>query len=90
MITSVLLAFAVALFLQLLSLMSKRFRSIISLVISFSIICIYFFTDKSQIDFPLEMDFSTWLLLVMLSDNLLNLLIDKPNEKLKESENMKK
>lgn len=90
MISSIAYAFGFALFIQIFSSVSRYLGMFVCSIMSITVICIYLFTDKCFTPSSLEIDFGVWVLFVILFNNILTILTDKLNEKLKESENMKK
>lgn len=77
MVSDIIIAFLVAIILQQVSTTNKRLKQFIIVIASIIIICIYFI--KGQLDFIGEIDFSIWILFVILFDIAFDYIISKMN-----------
>ena len=76
MFNDIMFALLIALFIELFSTISKRFKHLMIIVSSIIVICVYF-TDPPQFQQVIEIDFGIWVLFVILFDELLSFLINK-------------
>ena len=76
MIVDILMAFATALFLEMLALTNKRFKQFIILIICLAIIFIYFISGY-QLNFIGEIDLAIWIMFVIIFDMVLMFTIRK-------------
>lgn len=82
-ISDIITAFTMALFLQLLTLAGKRFRKIAILSFCYTGIFTYFICNKN-IDFIGNIDLSIWILFIIIFDSLIARLIKYFHKKDKE------
>ena len=86
MIADILMAFVVAVLIEMISLNSYRFKKIMVSIICLINIIIYFLNDRN-IDFVGEVDYAIWILLVILFNTLLTIISDKIKQIKKNNQN---
>lgn len=83
MIADILMAFVIALFLEMFSLISKHFKQIVILVCCFTLVFVYF-VSGCQVDFVGTIDLAIWIMFVIMFDIVLMFTTKKIKNHIKE------
>lgn len=83
MLLDIMMAFVIAMMIELLSFGNKVFKQFLICFICISIILIYFISE-CQIGFIGKIDFEIWILFVILFNNIITIVINKLIKAIKE------
>ena len=83
MITDILMAFVMALFLEMFSLISKYLKQIVIFVCCFTLVFVYF-VSGCQIDFVGTIDLTIWIMFIIMFDIMLMVITKKIKKHIKE------
>lgn len=83
MFTDIMMAFIIAMVIELLSLGIKTFKQFLICFVCILIITMYFIFDN-QINFIGEIDFEIWIIFVILFNNIITIGINKLTKAIKE------